>query len=116
LSDPAAPLEAGDLVWIDVDPRRGREQSGRRPALVISPSPLWRVSRFITVCPITSRIRPFASGVVLPQGLPITGEILTSQIRSIDTLARPVAVIGAAVPLRVLEEVRAKLGVLLGIP
>src|ERR1044071_7377931 len=29
--------EAGDLLWIDFDPRDGREQSGRRAALVVSP-------------------------------------------------------------------------------
>lgn len=26
---------AGDLIWTDFDPRTGREQGGRRPALVI---------------------------------------------------------------------------------
>ena len=34
---PYAP-EAGDLIWTDFDPRVGREQSGRRPALVVSPA------------------------------------------------------------------------------
>ena len=28
---------AGDLIWTDFDPRVGREQSGRGPALVVSP-------------------------------------------------------------------------------
>jgi mRNA interferase MazF len=115
LSSERAALEAGDLIWTDFDPRIGREQSGRRPALVVSPSPLWRASRFAIVCPITSRVRPFASSVVLPNGLPIQGEILTSQVRSLDTLARPVMPLGAAVPPPVLMEVRAKLGLLLGI-
>jgi mRNA interferase MazF len=113
-SEPTA-LEAGDLIWTDFDPRTGREQSGRRPALVVSPSPLWMASRFAIVCPITNRIRPFASSVVLPDGLPIRGEILTSQVRSLDTLAWPVIRLGAAVPLTVLAEVRAKLSLLLGI-
>jgi len=108
-------LEAGDLIWTDFDPRIGREQGGRRPAVVVSPSPLWQASRFVIVCPITSHIRPFASSVVLPDGLPIIGEILTSQVRSIDTLARPVIPMGATVPPAVLAEVRAKLGLLLGI-
>ena len=26
----------GDIVWADLDPTRGREQSGRRPVLVLS--------------------------------------------------------------------------------
>jgi mRNA interferase MazF len=108
-------LEAGDLIWTDFDPRIGREQGGRWPAIVVSPSPLWQALRFVIVCPITSRIRPFASSVVFPDGLPILGKILTSQVRSLDTLARRVIPMGAAVPPAVLAEVRAELGLLLGI-
>ena len=44
----------GSLIWTDFDPRTGREQGGRRPALVVSPKPLFSASRFIIVCPITS--------------------------------------------------------------
>jgi mRNA interferase MazF len=106
--------EAGDLTWTDFDPRTGREQSGRRPALVISASAFWEASRFAIVCPITSRIRSFGSSVLLPPGLPITGEVLTSHVRSIDTLARPIAPLDAAVPREVLAEVREKIAILIG--
>jgi mRNA interferase MazF len=106
--------DAGDLIWTDFDPRIGREQSGRRPALVVSPIEFYRASEFVIVCPITSRIRPFGTSVVLPPGLPITGEILTSHVRSIDTLARPIAYVGK-VPSEVLEEARGKLAMLIGI-
>ena len=105
----------GSLIWTDFDPRTGREQGGRRPALVISPAALFSAGRFIIVCPITSRVRPFASSVVLPPGLPVGGEILTSHVRSIDTLARRIAYAGSKVPAAVLAEVRAKLAVLTGI-
>jgi mRNA interferase MazF len=27
----------GDLVWLNFDPQAGHEQSGRRPAVVLSP-------------------------------------------------------------------------------
>ncbi len=107
--------EAGDLIWTDFDPRTGREQGGRRPALVLSPRAFWEASGFAVVCPITSRVRPFASSVVLPEGLPVQGEVLTSHVRSIDTLARPVLRVGAAVGAAVLAEVRAKLAVLIGL-
>ncbi|MDO8837467.1 MAG: type II toxin-antitoxin system PemK/MazF family toxin [Parvibaculum sp.] len=111
-----APYEpgAGDLVWTDFDPRTGREQSGRRPAVVVSPRAFWRASRFLIVCPVTSRIRPFAASVVLPEGLSVAGEILTSHIRSIDTLARPVAFAGAVLPEPLLNELREKIAVLIG--
>jgi mRNA interferase MazF len=106
---------AGDLIWTDFDPRVGREQSGRRPALVVSERDFYRASEFAIVCPITSRVRPFGTSVVLPPGLPISGEILTSHIHSIDSLARPISYAGAAVPAATLEEVRGKLAALLGI-
>ena len=99
----------GDLVWTDFDPTRGREQAGRRPALVVSPAPFTRNTGLAIVCPITSRVRPFPTSVVLPPGLPITGEVLTSHIRSIDTQARPIRYAGATVPNEIARLVRAKL-------
>ncbi len=106
---------AGDLVWTDFDPTLGREQAGRRPALVVSPAAFTQNTGFVLVCPITSRIRPFPTSVVLPQGLPIAGEILLSHLRSLDALARPIRPIGAAVPPETAAEVRAKLGALIAI-
>jgi len=106
--------EAGDLIWTDFDPRVGREQSGRRPALVVSPVEFWRASRFSVVCPITSRVRPFLLSVVLPEGLPIEGEVLIGQVRSIDTMARPIAFTGTRVSPAILDDVRAKLVALIG--
>ena len=111
---PYAP-EAGDLIWTDFDPRVGREQSGRRPALVVSPADFCRVTEFAIVCPITSHVRPFGTSVVLPLGLPVAGEILTSHVRSIDTLARPISYAGAAVSAEILNEVRMKLAALIGL-
>jgi mRNA interferase MazF len=107
--------EAGDLIWTDFDPRIGREQGGRRPALVVSPQAFWRASHMAIVCPITSRVRPFASSVVLPTGAGISGEVLTSHVRSIDTDARPIAFTGQAASTAVLAEARAKLAALIGL-
>ncbi len=107
------PCKAGDIIWTDFDPTKGREQAGRRPALVVSPEAFWQASGFAIVCPITSKVRPFGTSVVLPDGLVVAGEILTSHVRSIDTLARPIGVAGD-VPEVVLNEVRAKLAVLIG--
>jgi mRNA interferase MazF len=109
VSDPGYVPEAGDLIWTDFDPTRGREQSGRRPALVISAAMFTANTGLAVVCPITSRIRPFPTSVVLPSGLPVAGEILVSHVRSIDTLARPVRYAGAAVPPTLAQHVRAKL-------
>jgi mRNA interferase MazF len=101
--------DTGDLVWTDFDPTKGREQAGRRPALVVSPAAFTENTGLAIVCPITSRIRPFPTSVVLPPGLAIAGEILTSHIRSIDTQARPIRYTGMAVPAEIAQLVRAKL-------
>ena len=106
--------DEGHLIWTDFDPRVGREQSGRRPAVVISPVAFWQVTRFAIVCPITSRVRPFGTSVVLPEGLAVAGEVLTSLVRSIDTMARPIIYAGGSVPPVVLAEVRGKLAALMG--
>ena len=115
MSEIAYAPDAGDLIWIDFDPRTGREQSGRRPALVLSARAFFQASAFVVVCPITTTIRRFGSSVLLPEGLPLSGEILTSHVRSIDALARPVRYAGAAVAKATLAEVRAKRAVLCGI-
>jgi mRNA interferase MazF len=107
--------DAGDLIWTDFDPRRGREQSGRRPALVVSVAAFTRNTGFAIVCPITSRVRPFPTSVVLPGGLAIAGEILLSHIRSIDVLARPIRYAGGGIPNQTAQLVRAKLDALIGI-
>lgn len=107
--------QAGDLVWTDFDPTLGREQGGRRPALVLSPVAFFRASRFVIVCPITSRVRPFASSVVLPQESAIGGEILTSHVRSIDTMSRPILPTGTTASEATLVEVRSKLAALVGL-
>src|SRR5271154_4942712 len=101
--------DTSGLFWTDFDPSKGREQAGRRPALVVSPATFTENSGLAVVCPITSRVRPFPTSVVLPTGLPVSGEILTSHIHSIDTQARPVRYAGAAVGSEVARLVRAKL-------
>jgi mRNA interferase MazF len=106
---------AGDLIWTDFDPSVGREQAGRRPALVVSDALFCEATGLAIVCPITSRVRPFPTSVVLPDGLVLAGEILVSHVRSIDTLARPVRSAGGTVPAATAALVRAKLAALITI-
>src|ERR1051326_1259150 len=101
--------DTGDLIWTEFDPTRGREQAGRRPALVVSSAEFTEKTGLTVVCPITSRVRPFPTSVVLPPGLTVAGEILPSHIRSIDTEARPIRYTGAAVPPEIAQLVRAEL-------
>lgn len=62
--------EVGDLVRTDFESRTGREQSGRRHAVVVSFRALWEACRFLIVCPVTSRIQPVVfTGERLPPSL-----------------------------------------------
>ena len=63
--------DTGDLIWTDFDPTKGREQAGRRPALMASPAAFTQNTGLAIVCPITSSVRPFPTWVVLPSSLPI---------------------------------------------
>ena len=106
--------DAGDLVWLDFNPALGHEQGGRWPALVVSPRALAEATGFCIVCPITSNVRPFPTSVVLPDHLPVTGEILLHQMRSIDMKARHVRHAGA-VGAETAAEARRKLAALITI-
>jgi mRNA interferase MazF len=105
--------EAGDLVWLTFDPQAGREQSGRRPALVISPASYNRKSELALVCPITSRVKKYPFEVPLPAGLPVSGMILADQVKSLDWLeGRAEFIVNPGRDL--LEDVLGRLAPLLG--
>ncbi len=104
--------DAGDLVWLSFDPQAGHEQSGRRPALVLSPAPYNEKSGLALVCPITSRVKGYPFEVSLPQGSKLSGVVLADQLRSLDWRARRAERAGRA-PREVMSEVLARLGALL---
>jgi mRNA interferase MazF len=106
--------DSGDLVWFDFDPQAGREQAGRRPALVLSSLRFNSRASLAFVCPITSKIKGYASEVPLPPGLPVYGVVLCSHLRSLDWQARNPVLIGKA-PDDVLLEVREIVGSIAGI-
>ncbi len=80
--------DRGDLVWLEFDPQAGHEQSGRRPALVLSPALYNDRAGLALFCPITNQVKGYPFEVPLPPGLRITGAILADQVRSLDWLAR----------------------------
>jgi mRNA interferase MazF len=102
------------LVWFDFDPQAGHEQAGRRPALVLSSRQFNLRANLAFVCPITGKIKGYASEVPLPPGLPVYGAVLCSHMRSLDWQARNAVLIGKA-PDDVLLEVREIVGSIAGI-
>ncbi len=105
--------DRGHLVWLSFDPQAGREQAGRRPALVVSPAAYNGRARLALVCPIMSLIKGYPFEVVLPAGLPIGGVVLADHLKSVDWQVRRVELVGEA-PADVMAEVRAKVSPLLG--
>lgn len=86
--------DLGDVYWIDLDPTRGTEQSGRRPAVVLSDNRLHEVSLRSLVCPITSNQQVWPTKVFIPPGCVVGGAILIDQARMIDRDERLLRYIG----------------------
>jgi mRNA interferase MazF len=85
----------GDIVWVILDPRIGHEQSGRRPAIVLSSDLFTQHTGLAVICPITSKVKK------LPFEIPIKtkdidGAVLPIHVRSIDVQAREVQFIEKA--------------------
>ncbi len=106
--------DAGDLVWFNFSPQAGREQAGRRPGLVLSPRAYNGKAGLCIVCPVTTQSKGYPFEVPLPAGLAVEGVVLSDHVRSADWQVRNAAYAGAA-PEGVVEEVRGKLGALVGL-
>ncbi|MBA3466450.1 MAG: endoribonuclease MazF [Gemmatimonadaceae bacterium] len=104
--------ERGEAVWLDFDPQAGHEQSGRRPAVVLSPQAYNERAGLAILCPITSRVKGYPFEVLLPTGLPLSGAVLSDQLRSLDWKARKASRI-CRLPEDVTEEILGKLRPLL---
>ena len=105
--------ERGDVVWFSFDPQAGREQAGRRPALVLSPAGYNGKTSLALVCPITNQSKGYPFESPLPTGLPVQGVVLSDHVRSLDWRARRAERI-CSVPDSLLEDVLAKVAALLG--
>jgi mRNA interferase MazF len=107
-------VKPGAIVWSDLSPTLGSEQTGRRPVLVISEESYNAVSTRALVCPISTRRSDWPFNVALPAGLATQGDVLVDQVRALDQKARLFRHI-EDVPPEVLEQVRARLSLLLGL-
>lgn len=106
--------DRGDAVWINLNPQAGHEQAGWRPALVLSPVAYNRKVGLAIFCPITNQIKGYPFEVVIPEGLKVTGAILSDQVKNLDWKARNVELI-CKLPASVTEEALRKLNALLRI-
>lgn len=104
--------ESGDVIWLEFSPQAGHEQAGHRPALVLSPSRYNGKTGMMICCPMTTQIKGYPFEVVVSGNPP--SAILSDQVKSLDWRARR-AKRKSSVSAEILDEVRGKLGALIGI-
>lgn len=102
--------DRGDLVWVDLNPTRGREQAKIRPAIVVSPKAYNQKTSLAIMCPITSVQKHYPFEVIV-KDKKVSGVILSDHVRSLDWKARNTKFISKARP-SVITEVQTKLGLL----
>ena len=109
----------GELIWINFDPQMGREQGGRRPALVLSLKDYNRKAGLIVCCPVTSKRKGYTFEVQVPPATAksrgITGAVLADHVKNLDWRERRAEFAGMAPP-ELVEEVKGALSGLLGLP
>ena len=103
--------ESGDVVLVDFNPTKGREQAKVRPAIVLSPKAYNQKTGLAIMCPITSVAKGYPFEVVI-QEKKVTGVILSDHVRSLDWNERRVKCIARATPA-VVREVKNKLMLLI---
>lgn len=100
--------DRGDFVWLTFTPQSGREQAGRRPALVISPRSYNDKVGLCLACPITSHAKGYPFEVRIPNDQAVQGVVLADHVKSLDWRERGCEIVAAA-PAEVLDELLAKL-------
>ncbi len=105
--------DAGDVVWLEFDPQAGHEQSGHRPALVISPAAYNGKTGLMVCCPLSTRIKghPFE---VLTSVDGVNCAVLSDQVKSLDWKVLKAKKKSVVSP-EVIVHVRAKIKALLAI-
>jgi len=103
--------EKGDLVWLDFTPQSGHEQSGRRPAVVVSPQEYNRKTGLGIFCPLSSKEKGYPFEVKI-ENKKISGVVLSDHLKSLDWLSRNAEFV-STVTEKELEEILDKIKVLI---
>ena len=74
----------GDIVFLDFNPTKGHEQTGVRPAVVISTNIFNQNTKMAILCPVTSNNKEFPTQYPLEGRKKVHGSVLCQHIRSID--------------------------------
>jgi mRNA interferase MazF len=112
VAKPAAPYvpDAGDIVWLGLDPVQGHEQAGHRPVLVLSARTYNQKAGLLVGCACTRQVKGYPFEVRIPD--PVPQVVLADQVRTLDWRARR-ASLKARAPAGVLDAVRDALATLI---
>ncbi len=103
--------QRGDVVWISLNPQAGHEQAGRRPAVIVSPGSYNVKTGLALLCPITSQVKGYPFEVRLSDVQPVTGAVLSDQVKCLDWRARQAELL-CTLPPETIDEVLQKLATL----
>jgi len=78
----------GDICYMDFAPTKGHEQTGLRPAVVISRDNYNKYTGLVVLCPITTNKKKFFMHYELLGTKKVKGSVLCEHIRSVDFKAR----------------------------
>jgi mRNA interferase MazF len=106
--------DRADVVWVMLNPQASHEQSGRRPAAVLSPAAYNGKVGLAIFCPITSQMKGYPFEVIIPAGLAVSGAILSDQVKSLDWRVRNATFI-CTLPIATIVEVLHKLNTLVAL-
>ena len=105
-------MKQGDIILIDFDPAKGREQTGYRPAVVISQTVYNQKRNMAFICPITNSTKPLRLRVMLDSRTQTQGDVICEQVRVIDLLVRKCKVV-EPLPKDLLKQVLAAVSVII---
>lgn len=81
-------MKQGEIWETYFDPVEGQEQSGRRPAVIVSGNTMNKNMNLVIVCPLTSKVHNYKGHpIIVPtaeNGLKKESEILVFQVRSVS--------------------------------
>ena len=102
-------MKQGDIWSVYLDPIKGAEQAGNRPAIVISGNLMNENSDLAIVCPLTSSIKGYKGHPILKpnktNGLEVPSEVLVFQIRTLSKIRfkKKIGIVSAEDVLKIKE-------------
>ena len=80
--------QQGDIIKLDLNPRKGHEQQGFRPVIVLSNNIVSRYTNVVIVAPISTTQRRLPLYRDLPDNMITKGTVLLDQLITLDYQAR----------------------------